>query len=84
MFQNINRVEYTAVNLDVLQGISESKGISELNLETFRASGLSSKNDLIKVLGRGEVKTALKVTAHKFSDTAKNAIEAAGGSVVII
>ncbi len=83
-FKNINRVEYTAVNLDVLQGISESKGVSEIDLTVFIASGLASKNDLIKVLGRGEVKAALKVKAHKFSSTAKLAIEAAGGSVETI
>jgi large subunit ribosomal protein L15 len=83
-FKNFNRVEYNGVNLDVLQNLAETKGVAEVNIEVLAANGLVSKNDLVKILGRGELKSALKVKAHKFSETAKKAIEAAGGSVETI
>jgi large subunit ribosomal protein L15 len=83
-FKNFNRVEYNGVNLDILQKLADSKGISEFNLEVLSANGLASKNDLVKILGRGELKSAIKVKAHKFSDSAKKAIEAAGGSIETI
>ncbi len=83
-FKNFNRVEYNGVNLDVLQNLAETKGIAEVNIEVLAANGLVSKNDLVKILGRGELKSALKVKAHKFSESAKKAIEAAGGSVETI
>lgn len=83
-FKNFNRVEYNGVNLDVLQKLADSKGITEVNLEILASNGLVSKNDLVKILGRGELKASLKVKAHKFTETAKKAIEAAGGSVETI
>jgi large subunit ribosomal protein L15 len=83
-FKNINRVEYTGVNLDVLQKISEEKNISRIDQEVFVNRNLLSKKELVKILGRGEVKTALEVHAHAFSAAAKEAIEKAGGSVHII
>jgi large subunit ribosomal protein L15 len=83
-FKNFNRVEYNGVNLDVLQNLAETKGVAEVNIEVLAANGLVSKNDLVKILGRGELKSALKVKAHKFSETAIKAIEAAGGSVETI
>lgn len=83
-FKNINRVEYTGVNLDVLQKISEEKNITVINQEVFVNRNLLGKKELVKVLGRGEVKSALEVHAHAFSATAKEAIEKAGGSVHII
>ena len=83
-FKNINRVEYTGVNLDVLQKISEAKNITRIDKDVFVNRNLLGKKELVKVLGRGEVKTALEVHAHAFSATAKEAIEKAGGSVHII
>lgn len=83
-FKNINRVEYTSVNLDVLQKISEEKNITRIDQEVFVTRNLLGKKELVKVLGRGEVKTALEVHAHAFSAAAKEAIEKAGGSVHII
>lgn len=83
-FKNINRVEYKAINLDSLQMLAETKGITEFNLETFLDNGLISGTKLVKILGRGELKAAVKVTAHHFSATATAAIEAAGGSVTKI
>ena len=78
----INRVEYNAINLDVLQKlVDEKRATDTVNLELLVQNGLASKNDLIKVLGRGELKAGLTVVAHKFSKTAQAAIEAAGGKI---
>jgi large subunit ribosomal protein L15 len=81
-FKNPNRVEYVSVNLDALQELAEKHSVTVITFDTFREHGLASKNDLIKVLGRGELKAKLDVTAHAFSATAQKAIEAAGGSIV--
>mgnify|MGYP002626136266 CR=1 FL=1 len=78
-FKNINRVEYKAINLDVIQSLIERKNLSEINPEVLRDNGIISRNDLVKILGRGELKAKINVTAHKFSDAAKAGIEAQGG-----
>ena len=80
-FKNRNRVAYKGINLDVLQALADKANAKEVNVELLHTSGLIGKNDLVKVLGRGELKTKLSVTAHAFSATAAQAIEAAGGSV---
>lgn len=80
-FTSPNRVEYKAINLDTLQELAEKLGESTISAETLVANGLAGKNDLIKVLGRGEIKNKVEVTAHKFSATAVAAIEKAGGTV---
>lgn len=80
-FKNPNRVEYVGVNLDVLQNLAEKFDLKVIDFETMKAHGLVSKNDLVKVLGRGEVKTKLDVKAHAFTAAAQKAIEAIGGSV---
>jgi large subunit ribosomal protein L15 len=81
-FKNINRVEYVSINLDTLQDLADKFKLSAINFDTFREHGLASKNDLIKVLGRGELKAKLQVEAHAFSVTAQKAIETAGGAIV--
>jgi len=81
-FKNANRVEYVGVNLDVLQGLVEKFNLSTVDFETLKTHGLVSKNDIVKILGRGELKAKLEVKAHAFTATAQKAIEAAGGSVV--
>ncbi len=83
-FKNINRVEYNAINISTLQQLAESKGLTEITPEVLQANGLAKKKDLIKVLGKGELKAAVKVSAHAFSETAKNAIANAGGQVSVI
>ena len=84
-FNNINRVAYQGVNLDTLQSLVEAGKVTDtISLHDFAAVGLASKNDLIKILGRGELKTKLKVTANKFTATAKSAIEAAGGEAITL
>lgn len=78
-FKNINRVEYKAINLDIIQSLIERKNVTEITPEILRSNGIISRNDLVKILGRGELKSKINVTAHKFSDTAKAGIEAQGG-----
>lgn len=79
-FKNINRVEYKAINLDIIQSLIERKNVTEITPEILRTNGIISRNDLVKILGRGELKSKINVTAHKFSDTAKAGIEAQGGN----
>ncbi len=82
-FKNNNKVVFKPINLDVLQSLSESKKLKEVTPELLNENGLIGKNDVVKILGRGELKSKLSVTAHKFSKTAVEAIEKAGGSVTI-
>ena len=79
-FTNPFRVEYTPVNLDAIAAL----GVTEVNPEVLIANGLLRKKDFIKVLGRGELKTAINVSAHGFSASAKAAIEAAGGTTTVL
>lgn len=83
-FKNFNRVEYKGINLDVLQQIAEKKNLQTIDLKVFVESGYVSKKDRIKILGRGELKKKLEVTAHAFSATAKKAIEELGGIANVI
>ncbi len=84
-FTNINRKEYQGINLDVLQQLVDDKKIKgTVDVETLITNRKATKNDLVKILGRGELKAKLKVTAHKFTATAKAAIEAAGGEAVTL
>ena len=84
-FTNINRKEYQGVNLDSLQQMVDEKKIKDsIDLDTMVALRLTGKNDLVKILGRGELKSKLTVTAHKFTASAKAAIEAAGGEAVTL
>ncbi len=84
-FKNINRVEYQGINLDTLQALVDEKKIKDaVDFEALVSLGKAGKNDLVKILGRGELKAKLTVTAHKFTATAKAAIEAAGGEAVTL
>jgi large subunit ribosomal protein L15 len=80
-FKNFNRVEYKAINLDVLQEIFEKQNISVIDRDVLISCGFVSKRDKIKILGRGELKAKLEVTVHACSASAKKAIEEMGGSV---
>jgi large subunit ribosomal protein L15 len=83
-FKNRNRVEYRGINVDVLQQLFENKNISVIDPEILYANGLVGKNDLVKILGRGDLKAKIEVKAHAFSDKAKETIEAQGGVASII
>lgn len=82
-FTNINRKEYKGINLDKLQELVDKKVIKDVvTLDSLVENGLVGKNDLVKILGGGELKASLKVSVHKFTATAKAAIEAAGGEAI--
>ena len=84
-FKNINRVAYKGINLDALQNLAEEKKVTkEVTFDKLVELRLAGKNELVKILGRGKLESPLKVSAHKFSATAKAAIEAAGGEAVTI
>ncbi|HPE33938.1 MAG TPA: 50S ribosomal protein L15 [Bacteroidales bacterium] len=78
-FKNMNRVEYRGINLDALQKLVDEKNITVFDLDVLYNHGLAQKKDLIKVLGRGELKAKIEVKAHAFSKTAAKAIEDQGG-----
>lgn len=83
-FKNRNRVEYKGINVDTIQELVERKALSAVTPEVLVQNGLASKRDLIKILGRGELMQKVDVTAHKFSASAQQAIEAQGGSVTTL
>jgi len=82
-FTNINRKDYQGINLEKLQELVDNKVVTnEVSLDILIENGLVGKNDLVKILGNGELKAPLKVSVHKFSASAKAAIEAAGGEAI--
>jgi large subunit ribosomal protein L15 len=81
-FKNINRKEYKSINIEVLQNLIEKNGWSVIAPENLMEAGLVSKNDLVKILGKGTISAKVEVKAHAFSKTAEAAIEAAQGTVV--
>ena len=83
-FKNPTRVEYKAVNVAAIEALAAAAGLKELGVAEIVAAGLANKNDLVKVLGNGEIKTAVTVTANAFSKSAIAKIEAAGGKAVVI
>jgi large subunit ribosomal protein L15 len=83
-FKNINRVEYHGINLDMIQQLADSTKATTIDIELLVSKGLASKNDKIKILGRGELNAKVEIKAHAFSASAKSAIEAKGGSATVI
>ena len=83
-FKNPTRVEYKAVNVAALRALAEAMNAAEICNDDLVKAGLASKNDLIKVLGNGEITAALTVTANAFSKSAVSKIEAAGGKTIVI
>ena len=82
-FKNPTRVEYKAVNVAALEALAAKLNVQEIDIETIKAAGFAGKNDLVKVLGNGEIKTALTINADAFSKSAIAKIEAAGGKAVV-
>lgn len=83
-FKNPNRVEYSGINLDTVQKLADDLKVTEITPELLKQKSLAGKKDLIKILGRGELTGKISISAHAFSKTAKDAIEAKGGSISII
>ncbi|TRX53760.1 50S ribosomal protein L15 [Fulvivirga sp. M361] len=80
-FRNPNRIEYKAINLSTLEGLIAKTKATVVDIELMVSNGLAAKKDLVKILGNGELKTKVDVTAHAFSESASKAIEALGGKV---
>lgn len=83
-FKNNNKVYFKGVNLDVLEGLAEKSKGAAINLQFLIEQGIVSKNDKVKVLGRGELKSKISVEAHAFSASATKAIEKAGGTATTV
>ncbi|MGB7841767.1 MAG: 50S ribosomal protein L15 [Salinimicrobium sp.] len=84
-FTNINRKEYQGINLDTLQTLVDNGKVKDsVDMNVLVENGLANKNELVKILGRGELKAKLKISVHKFTASAKQAIEAAGGEAVTL
>jgi large subunit ribosomal protein L15 len=84
-FKNINRKEYVGINLDKLQSLVDNGKITDtVTKEVLVSIGITGKNDLVKILGRGELTAKLNITVDKFTASAKAAIEAAGGEAVTL
>lgn len=81
-FKNINRVEYKAINIELLQKMAEEANLTKIGVNDMVAAGYASSNQLIKILGNGTLTAKLEVEAHAFSKSAVEAIEAVGGTVV--
>lgn len=79
-FKNISRIEYHGINLDSIQKLIDKLNISEVNFDTLVKNGLANKNELVKILGRGELKSKVEIKAHAFTASAKKAIEEKGGN----
>ena len=82
-FKNPTRVEYKAVNVDAIEALAAQTGVTEINVDIIKSAGLAGKNDLVKVLGQGEISAAVTVSADAFSKSAIAKIEAAGGKAVV-
>lgn len=83
-FKNINRVEYKAINLSAIQQLVEDLKLTSIDFQTFLDAGFVSKNDKVKILAKGELKSKVDVKAHAFSKTAKEAIEKLEGTTELI
>lgn len=83
-FKNPTRIEYKAVNVAAIQTLAEQLGRAEIGVEDIKAAGLADAKELVKVLGNGEITTAVTVTADAFSASAVSKIETAGGKTIVI
>ena len=83
-FKNINHKEFYPVNLSTLQKLAEEKDLTKIGLAELKENGVVKGNKLVKILGNGELKAKVEVEANAFSESAKKAIEAAGGNTTII
>lgn len=83
-FKNINRVEYHGINLDTIQALADKIKATEIGFEQLVENGLAGKNEKVKILGRGELKSKVTIKAHAFTASAKKAIEEKGGNATEI
>ncbi|MCC8145297.1 MAG: 50S ribosomal protein L15 [Bacteroidales bacterium] len=81
-FKNINRVEYKAINLDTIQALAEAQQLTKIGIEELKNAGFISSKQLVKILAKGTITSAVEVTANAFSKAAEEAISKAGGKAV--
>lgn len=79
-FNNINRKEYKGINIGTLQKLAEQRNITDIDIQTLFDAGMVQKNQLVKILGNGDLTMKINVKAHAFSKSAKQAIEAQQGT----
>jgi large subunit ribosomal protein L15 len=84
-FKNVNRKEFRGVNLDTIQTLIENKSITgDITREVMIENGLITKNELVKIMGRGELKSAVSISADKFTKSAEELIAKAGGKAIAL
>ncbi|AZI67312.1 50S ribosomal protein L15 [Kaistella daneshvariae] len=83
-FNNVNRKEYRGINIDTLQLLADSKNITEITQDVLVENGLAKKNEIVKIMGRGELKSGVSISAHKFTKSAEEAISKAGGKAITL
>jgi len=83
-FKNINRIKYNGINLDSIQALIDKTKVTEINFDVLVKNGLAGKTDLVKIMGRGELKSKVEIKAHAFTASAKKAIEDKGGNATEI
>lgn len=83
-FNNINRKEYRAINLDNIQSLVDAKNITDINMDVLVANGLAKKTEIVKIMGRGELKSGVSISANKFTKSAEEAISKAGGKAITL
>jgi large subunit ribosomal protein L15 len=83
-FKNVNRIEYKAINLDTIQALVEKTGVKVIDLAFLKSNGLISKTDLVKILNRGEILSAVEVHVNAFSASAVSSIEKVGGKAISV
>ena len=83
-FTNINRKEYRGINIDTLQLLADTKNITEITQEVLVENGLAKKSEIVKIMGRGELKAGISISAHKFTKSAEEAISKAGGKAITL
>lgn len=81
-FKNINTIKYKAVNLGTLEALAQNRQLTKIGLEELQEAGFISKNDLVKILGKGTLTVKIDVEAHAFSKSAENAISTVGGTPI--
>jgi large subunit ribosomal protein L15 len=80
-FKNFNRVEHRGINLDILQNLVDTIKVTDITIDVLIKNGLAHKNDLVKIMGRGELKSKVTINVHAYTATAKKAIEEKGGTI---
>ena len=83
-FNNVNRKEYRGINLDTIQLLADAKNITEITKEVLVENGLAKKTEIVKIMGRGELKSGVSISAHKFTKSAEEAIAKVGGKAITL